>query len=68
MTAALAPCGRQLNTQFGPRGDLGWAEVLQPQVEPAVERRVDHGHVRPPLLPAGNCRNLGLRVAQQNLD
>ena len=36
MTAALAAVGQATEDALGPGGHLGRAEVLQPQVEPAV--------------------------------
>ena len=53
---------------LGPGGHLGRAEVFQPQIEPAGQRRVDHGDVRLAFLPAGDGHDLRLGMAEQNLD
>jgi len=53
---------------LGPRGHLGRAEILQPQIQPAGQRRMDHGDVRLALLPAGDRHDLRLAVAKQDLD
>ena len=49
-------------------GDRFRRQVLERQVEPPGQLRMNGRHVRLPFLPAGQRRDLCLRMAQQDLD
>ena len=60
--------GQAAKNAFRPSGNLGRAEVFQTQIQPAVERRMDHRHMRLAFLPAGDGHDFRLRVTKQNLN
>lgn len=49
-------------------GDGSRPEILQTKIQSAGERRMDGGDMRPTLLAAGEDRDFGLGMAEQNLD
>ena len=60
--------GQAAEDALGPGGNLGRGELLRTQVQTAGQRRVDHRNVRLVLVLVGDRDDLGLRVAQQDLD
>jgi hypothetical protein len=53
---------------IGPRADLLRREILERQIEPADEARMDARYRRTSILTAGDGDDLHLRVAEEDLE
>jgi hypothetical protein len=60
--------GEASEDTVGPLADLLWGEILERQIEPADEARMDARYRRTSILTAGDGNDLHLRVAEENLE